>query len=269
MIGASFNSVGKQTMDLTELKVTGYENAEYFEGEGGVFGMFELRVLNAFGGVATDKAGYEKDYYYFHIKNEDSGKYEPNEYYWLQNGFEDPIEKGAVTFDVGEGLWFDVFADAYVSKEENYTLLNAGEALLDARSVLLRAGSKGVVAPLSASVDLTKIKISGYENAEYFEGEGGVFGMFELRVLNEFGGVALDDAKNEKDYYYFHIKNEDSGKYELGEQYWLQNGFEDPIEKGAVVFEMGEGLWVDVFADAYVNDEKYYMDFPGIDELAD
>ena len=261
MIGASFNKIGTEGMALQDLAPTGYENVEYFTEEmGGVMGEFEIRILNKNGGQALDKDGNDADYY-FNRTYLGEGEWD-NDGLWTYGSGEEPDN---IVFDVGEGLWFNVSGDAYPDGTEEYTLMNAGEALLDGGAVSIRNGSKGVIPPLSTAVPLQSIYPTGYENVEYFTEEmGGVMGEFEIRILNKNGGQALDKDGKEADYYF--------NRTYLGEGEWDNDGlwtYGSGEEPDNIVFELGEGLWVNVSGDAYPDgNEKYYLVFPGIDDLA-
>ena len=263
MIGATFNRINGKGMNLQDLAPTGYENVSYFTDEmEAVMGEFSIKILNNGGGQAYDKDGKEAAYYYNRSYDSVEGK-------WLDDGVwtylsgEEPNE---IIFDDGDGLWFTVVSDAYPEGTESYTLMNAGEALLDSGAVPLRQGAKGVVATLSAAVPLQKIQPTGYENVEYFTSEmEAVMGEFSIKILNNGGGQAYDKDGKEAAYYYNRSYDSVEGKW-LDDGVWTYLSGEEPDN---IVFEMGEGLWVTVVSDAYPEgSEKYYLEFPGIDDLA-
>ena len=260
MIGASFNKIGSEGMTLEDLIPVGYEKVAYFtDDDTGVMGEFEIRILNKNGGLATDKFGNDADYYY--NRTIEGGVWQDDGYWSYLSG--DPAEN--IVFDVGEGLWFDVSADVFADVPANqYTLENAGEAFLDGGLVPIREGSKGVVAPLSTAVPLQSILPKGYEEVSYFtDDDTGVMGEFEIRILNKNGGLDTDRFGNDADYYY--NRTIEGGVWQ-DDGYWSYLSG-DPAED--IVFEMGEGLWVDVSADVFVEGtEEYFLEFPGIDDLA-
>ena len=263
MIGASFNKVSGDGMALQDLQPVGYENVSYFtEDMEAVMGEFSIKILNNGGGQAYDKEGKEAAYYFNRSYDSSEGK-------WLDDGvwtYLNGEEPDNIVFDNGEGLWFYVSPDAYPEGSESYSLMNAGEALLDAGSVPLRQGSKGVVATLSAAVPLQKIQPTGYEAVEYFTTDmEAVMGEFSIKILNNGGGQALDKDGKEAAYYF-------NRSYDTAEGKWLDDGVWTYLNgevPNNIVFELGEGLWVYVSPDAFVEgSEEYYLEFPGIDDLA-
>ena len=259
MVGATFNKIANKGMDLTDLSVGGFQNIDYFTTQYGVYGEFSITILNKNGGTARDDNDKAKFFGFYATYDDVSW----SDFCWYQGDDSDPVEPGAVVFDEGEGLWFNVSPDAYVEGTEQYTLCNAGEALMDAGSVPLRDGSKGIVAPLSAGVDLTKMKISGFEDIDYFTTQYGVYGEFSITILNKNGGTERDG--NDKPMFYgFYATYDDVSWSDLC---WYQGDDSDPVAEGTVVFPMGYGLWVNVSPDAFPEgDEQYYLDFPGIDD---
>ena len=72
-------------------------------------------------------------------------------------------------------------------------------------------------------------------------------------------------VQKEAAYYYNRSYDSVEGKW-LDDGVWTYLSGEEPDN---IVFEMGEGLWVTVVSDAYPEgSEKYYLEFPGIDDLA-
>ena len=265
MIGASFSRINGDGMKLQDLAPKGYESVEYFTSDmEAVMGEFSIKILNKNGGTATDINGNEAAYYFNRSYDSVEGKWLDDSLWTYLDGSQPEKE---IIFDDGEGLWFDVSADAYPDGTEKYDLMNAGEALMDSRVVPIRQGSKGVVAPLSAAVPLQKIAPKGYETVEYFISDmEAVMGEFSIKILNKNGGTASDINGNEAAYYFNRSFDSVEGVW-LDDSLWTYLDGSEPAKE--IVFELGEGLWVDVSADAYASgDEKYYLEFPGIDDLS-
>lgn len=132
--GACFVPVQGSTFDLTELKVTGYEEST----EADVY----IQTLDYAGRtVAT--------YYYYDVPGELTG--------WL-DGDDNEVEVGDVTFQPGEGLWTFSAAD-------NFGLQSAGQVPTSSVIVLLQENGLSVANPTPVNVDLTETYIGGYEES--------------------------------------------------------------------------------------------------------
>ena len=119
----------------------------------------------------------------------------------------------------------------------------------------------------SQGMCLKDLAPTGYLTAPWFldEDQGGCFGEFVVKVLDQSGGTALDENGKEKNYAYYHTYDYDGGEWE-NDACWKQGSTK--ITKGAVTFEMGEGLWAYVAASAYTMGfkGKYYLEFPGLED---
>ena len=253
-------------MKLQELAPTGYENVEYFITDmEAVMGEFCIKILNKNGGTAKDINGKNSEYYFNRSYDSVEGVWLDDSLWTYLDGSEPEKE---IIFDNGDGLWLYVSPDAYVEGTESYSIQNAGEAFLDSGSVLLREGNRGVVAPLSAGVPLQKIAPTGYENVEYFITDmEAVMGEFCIKILNKNGGTAQDINGKNAEYYF-------NRSYDSVEGVWLDDSLwtylDGSVPEKEISFDMGEGLWVYVSPDAYPDgSEIYYLQFPGIDDLAD
>ena len=82
-VGAQFAAVSGSTIDLTDIKVTGYD------AESGTEGDVNVQILDAYG-----KAGMT--YFYYDVPGELTG--------WI-DGNDEEVEVGAVVVGPGEGLW--------------------------------------------------------------------------------------------------------------------------------------------------------------------
>ena len=121
MVGVSFDKVAGGKLDLTNLKVTGYEDlTDIFgnEDDGGVSGEFVILVLNKNGGTAVDGESKDMKFSFYHDWDEDWD----GEPYWKQSG--KVVPAGKVSFAAGEGLWVQVNPYAYTTEQKTpvYTL---------------------------------------------------------------------------------------------------------------------------------------------------
>ena len=276
MVGASFATIGeKNGIWLSQLAPVGYESVSVFtdtkKGDGGVKGEFKIKILTSTGGQAYDeKTGVAKSWSYYRTYPKATKTWSDDGRWVDQSG---TVVKGDadVFFENGQGLWFDVANGAYKSGTEKYSLNSAGEAILDANSVLLRSGSTGVAIPLSASVKLSQIKPTGYESVSVFtdtkKGDGGVKGEFKIKILTSTGGQAYDEKTGVAKSWSYYRTYPKATKTWSDDGRWVdQSG---TVIKGDadITFESGDGLWVDVANGAYkTGEEEYYLSFPGIDE---
>ena len=149
IMGAQFGAIGEgKAIDLTTIKVTGYEEAT--EGE------LKMQVLDNLG-----RGG--KTYYFYDVPGELVG--------WL-DGNDDPVAEGAVMIEPGEGMWT-------YAPNADFGVQTSGEVLSSGIMVTLRQGNKMVVNTTPVAVDLTKIEVDGYEEAT--EGE------VKMQVLDNLG----------------------------------------------------------------------------------
>ena len=146
--GACFVPVSGSTFDLTELKVTGYDEST----EGDVY----IQTLDDLGRtVAT--------YYYYDV---------PGEYLGWFDGEDKQVEEGDVTFQAGEGLWT-------FSSSEGLGLQSAGQVPTSSVTVLLQENGLSIANPTPVDVDLTATSIGGYEEST----EGDVY----VQTLDDLG----------------------------------------------------------------------------------
>ena len=132
--GACFVPVTGSTFDLTELKVTGYD--ESTEGD------LQLQTLDDAGRtVAT--------YFYYDVPGELTG--------WLDENDEE-VQVGDVTFQPGEGLWTYCTIDGL-------GLQSAGMVPTTGISVILQQYGLSVANPTPVDVDLTDTYIGGYDES--------------------------------------------------------------------------------------------------------
>ena len=147
-LGAQFVAVSATGIDLTEIKVTGYDPEDGTEGDVTVQG------LNAYGqGTGT--------YFYYDVPGELTG--------WLDSN-DEPVEAGTVILAPGEGLWVSAPSTAF-------GLQTAGKVPTSGIAVTLRSGFKLVSNNTPVAVDLNDIEVSGYDPEDGTEGDVTVQGL--------------------------------------------------------------------------------------------
>ena len=90
-VGAQFAAIGNETIDLTDIKVVGYDTEQGTEAD------VKVQILDAYG-----KAG--DTYGYYDVPGELTG--------WL-NGDDEEVEVGDVVVNPGEGLWVNAPSTAF------------------------------------------------------------------------------------------------------------------------------------------------------------
>ena len=216
--GAAFVPVsGAKTMDLTEIRVSGYDPFDPVTEDGGSWGDVVVQTLN--------ENGKDTATYYFFDFQEEGVTY----FGWYNNGeYDKPLAKGEVVLASGEGIWTYCSDFGY-----DYQLQSAGQVLTDKdQPTLLRLRAKMVANVTPVDVDLTDCYVSGYDPFDPVTEEGGSWGDVVVQILNENG-------KDTATYYFFDFQEE--GVTYLG---WYKNGeYDQPLAKGEVVTGAGQGLW--------------------------
>ena len=147
-VGACFVPVTGSSFDLTDLKVTGYEEST----EGDV----QIQTLDEYGRTVDT-------FFYYDVPGELTG--------WLDST-DTEVEVGDVTFQAGEGLWS-------ISTLGSLGLQSAGQVPTSGVTVTLQADGFSVANPTPVNVDLTDTFIGGYEEST----EGDV----QVQTLDEYG----------------------------------------------------------------------------------
>ena len=147
-LGASFAPV-TSTMNLQDLKVTGYNHEEGFDGE------LNVQFL--------DGIGKTTDMYYWIDIPADEEDPESVAFYGWYDGSDTLVEN--VTINPGDGLW--VF-----SSSKDFGLQSAGQVIKTSTAVTLNNGGMSMVAnPIPMDIDLQDIFVGGYNHEDGFEGE--------------------------------------------------------------------------------------------------
>ena len=158
MVGATFTTVGTTSVKLSELKVTGYENNEYYLGEMAFTASFQLRSSNGMPYATYMWSDESSD-----METWDGGK-------WTNAITGDEItSENDVVLEPGKGLWFSA---PELQGSTAFTLTTAGEVLKGDQGVELNAGGYvGICNLMPANVKLSQVEVHGYEDNEYYLGE--------------------------------------------------------------------------------------------------
>ena len=140
------------------------------------------------------------------------GEFDPG---WYDDDYE-PISKGDVTIKAGDGLW--------TNGDPDFTIDFAGEVIQDGAALPLRTGFKALCNPVPTAVDLTDCWVTGYD------AEDGDDGTVFVQFLTAAGRA---DGSS---YTWMDLP----GEFDPG---WYDDDYE-PISKGDVVLNPGDGMWV-------------------------
>jgi len=146
--GACFVPVTGSTFDLTDLKVTGYDESTEAD--------LQIQTLDEFGRTVAI-------YSYYDVPGELTG--------WL-DGDDNEVVVGDVTFQPGEGLWTYCTIDGL-------GLQSAGMVPTTAVTVTLQEAGLSIANPTPVNVDLTDTYIGGYEESTEAD--------VQVQTLDEFG----------------------------------------------------------------------------------
>lgn len=133
-VGAQFAAISGTTIDLTDIKVTGYDP------EAGTAADVYVQGLDA-SGYGTGS------YYYYDVPGELTG--------WLDSA-DTLVEPGTVVLAAGEGLWVS-------APNTSFGLQTGGQVPMTGIAVALRQGNKLVANSTPVAVDLTAIAVTGYD----------------------------------------------------------------------------------------------------------
>ena len=177
--GAAFVPVSGETIDLTDLKGTGYDPYDMEEDMGGCLGYINLQITDEYGRTT------EHDYFW------NDFQYEEDEEIitvkgWL-DGDDEPVAKGACTVAPGEGFLLKCDGDGF-------GLQSSGEVLTDAdQPVLLRNISKRIANPTPITVDLKDCYVTGYDDYDIEHEKGGAGGEVNAQMTDEYGRTTEHD----------------------------------------------------------------------------
>ena len=155
-VGTQFVAVSGDVIDLTDIKVIGYDP------ESGTEGDVNVQILDAHG-----KAGMS--YFYYDVPGDFTA--------WL-DGNDEEVSAGTLTLAAGEGLWVS-------APDATYSLQTAGQVPTTGIAVALRQGNKVVVNSTPVDVDLTEIDVTGYDT------ESGTEGDVNVQILDAHGKAGM------------------------------------------------------------------------------
>jgi hypothetical protein len=212
-MGASFAPVG-ETMNLQDLKVTGYNREEGFSG------AFEIQMLDSIG--RTDKS-----YTWFDIPADPEDPDSVAFYGWYDGDF-NLVENE--TINPCDGLWVSTDSDTY-------GLQSAGQVITTPTSKTL--GSDGafvmVANPLPVGIDLQEITVGGYDVEAPFEGS------IEVQFLDTIGRTLTS-------YTWFDLPADPEEPDSVAFYGWYDGDF-NLAEK--VTIEAGSALWTSSDSSTY------------------
>ena len=203
--GSQFVAVG-ESFDLNDLSGAGYDPAD------GTDGDVSVQTLDA-SGNAIDM------YFWVDVTDGDDVVHG-----WF-DGDGNPVERGDVTLQVGDGLWVE-------SSSDDFKLQSAGKVATADSQMSLRAGFKMVANGTPVSVDLTDIWVSGYDPEEGTDGDVSV--------------QTLDASGNAVDMYFW-VDVTDGDDVVYG---WF-DGDGNEISEGDVSVAPGAGLWAESSASTF------------------
>ena len=219
MVGATFTTVGTSAVKLTDLKVTGYEDNEYYLGEMGFTASFQLRSSNGMPYATYVWSDESSD-----METWDGGK-------WINAlTSEDVTKENDVILQPGDGLWF---AAPELQGSTAFTLVSSGTVLKGDQGVELSAGGyRGICNLMPASVKLSEVEVQGYEDNEYYLGEMGFTMSMQSLLPNGMPAVTYVWADESSD-----METWDGGK-------WINAlTSEDITSENDVTIAAGEGFW--------------------------
>ena len=150
--GAQFVAVSGDAIDLTDIKVVGYDAEEGTEAD------VKIQILDAYG-MGGDT------YSFYDVPGELTA--------WL-DGDDEEVEAGTVVLAAGEGMWVR-------APNSSFSLQTAGQVPTSGISVTLRSGYKIVVNNTPVAVDLTDIDVTGYDAEEGTEAD------VKVQILDAYG----------------------------------------------------------------------------------
>ena len=225
MMGSCFVNVGEETMRLTDLKVTGYENSEYY-----LQNVYEFTVT--FQRRGNDGMPYAT--YAYSDTTEDMETWVGGKWYDAMNGGTEITTENDVYLKAGSGLWFDT---PTLEDCSGFYLTNSGEVLKGDFGFELNAGGKiGVCNMMPTPTTLTKLEIHGYEKSEWY-----LQNVYEFTVtMQSLGNDGMPLAT-----YAYSDTTEDMETWVGGKWYDAMHGGIEITSENDVTINPGEGFWAD------------------------
>ena len=174
MVGPCFVSVSDSTVKLSDIKVAGYEDNEYYLTEDYAFvATFQIRKSN----------GMPQATYQWFDETGDGVSWNGGSWSDYTTGKQITSENDVV-LNPGDALWFDC---PEFKGSDGFYITSAGAVLKGDQAFELKDGAKCAVCNmLPASTTLSKIEIQGYEDNEYYLTEDYAF-VFTMQSLKSNG----------------------------------------------------------------------------------
>lgn len=246
LITGSFLTINStDSFKLSEIKLDGYQNNSFLKDEAyGTWGYdFSFNLLNEFGETIMDATyGW---YDLWDGENWSGG-------YWTIDGSGEPVEgDNDLTLKAGESIWFLSMA---AGDGEKFTFQSAGAVSANDISFKLRDAGNAVGNPMPATIKLSEITLTGYQNNSFLKDEAyGTWGYdFSFNLLNEFGETIMDATYGWYDLW-------DGENWAGG--YWTIDGTGEPVE-GDTDLELAPGQAVWFLSMAAGEDEEFILEFP-------
>ena len=223
--GAAFVPVSGNVVDLIDITVTGYKDAQ---GNGTCEGGVQAQTLDAGGGTDKTYEWYDVDYGGGDVY-----------YGWYPLNEEENIKRGDVTVQPGEGLWFYCTASSY-------SFQSSGQVPTDGDvETNLQIAGLTIANPTPVKVDLVDCEVGGYKDEQ---GEGTCEGGVQVQTLDAGGGTL-------KTYEWYDVD------YGGGDLYygWYPLNEEENVKRDEVTLDPGAGLW------SYCTASGYTFIWPKVD----
>ena len=219
MVGATFTAVGTNEVKLSELKVTGYENNEFYLGEMGFTASFQLRASN----------GMPYATYVWSDESLDMETWEGGKWVNSDTGA-DVTSENDVMLKPGDGLWFSA---PELQGSTAFKLTTSGAVLKGDQGVELNAGGyRGICNLMPSSVKLSEVEVQGYEDNEFYLGEMGFTMSMQSLLPNGMPSVT----------YVWSDESLDMETWEGGK--WINSDTgADITSENDVTITAGEGFW--------------------------
>ena len=198
--GGAFIPVSAERFDLMDITVVGYKDAQ---GQGQCEAGVTVQTLDKDGGTTATYEWWDIPGYY--------GWYPVNE--------EQPVKRGDITVQPGEGLWFNSTSTIY-GFESSGEVATAG----DIETKLPQYGYT-IANPTPVTVDLVDCEVTGYKDEK---GEGQCEAGVTVQTLDKDGGTTAT-------YEWWDIP---------GYWGWYPVNDETPLGRNIVTMEPGLGLWL-------------------------
>jgi hypothetical protein len=247
MNGASFLSMGKAGMNLTDLVPSGYEGNQDLKDAEGTMGEFNIQTLT--------KLGATKDTYIwvrsFNVDEEvwnDDG-------HWTYNGT--TVVKGDkndALFKAGAGLW--IAAPSYAEDDgAAYAVTDSGEVSTNDVKVTFNVGGFTAASnPYPVGIRLSSLIPVGYEGNQDLKDAEGTMGEFNIQTLTKLGAT-------EATYMWVRSFNVDEEVWN-DDGHWTVNGVTVvPNSDNDPVIPAGKGLWIAAPDWAEDDDAEYSITF--------